>query len=46
MLEEIIRNEYNITLTEADLLSEALRLTEFAKTILRFNLSQTENGAS
>ncbi len=39
-LQKIIAKEYGITLSETDLLSEALRLFEFAKTILRFTLSK------
>ena len=42
-LRKILLKEYGANLSEADLLSEALRLSEFAKTILRFKLSKIKN---
>lgn len=40
---EILIKEYGTTLSEEELLSEALRLSEFAKTVLRFSLSKNDN---
>lgn len=39
-LQAIILKEYGTTLENAELVSEALRLSEFAKTILKFKLSK------
>ena len=39
-LQEILLNEYGTALPEEVLLSEALRLSEFAKAIVRHNLSK------
>ena len=38
-LQKILQKEYGSTLSEENLLNEALRLSEFAKTIIRFKLS-------
>ena len=40
-LQDILLKEYSVTLPEEELLSEALRLVEFAKTVVRFSLSKT-----
>lgn len=42
-LQEILKKEYGSTLSEENLLNEALRLSEFTKTILSFNLSKNKN---
>lgn len=42
-LQEILQKEYGSTLPEESLLSEAHRLLEFAKTVIRFSLSKKEN---
>lgn len=42
-LQEILQKEYGSTLSEENLLNEALKLSEFAKTVVRFSLSKNEN---
>jgi hypothetical protein len=42
-LRDILLNEYGRSLSDEELLSEAIRLSEFAKTILRFKLSNIKN---
>jgi len=42
-LQKILRDEYGSCLSEENLLDEALRLSEFAKTILQFYLSKNKN---
>ena len=39
-LQEILLQEYGSTLAEESLLNEALKLSEFAKTVLKFKLNQ------
>jgi hypothetical protein len=41
-LQEILFNEYGLRLTDSDVSSEALRLSEFAKTVLHFSLSKND----
>jgi hypothetical protein len=41
-LRDILSKEYGRSLSDEELLSEALRLYEFAKTILRFKLSNNK----
>ena len=40
-LREIVLNEYGVEFSEEDLLSEAIRLSEFAKTVARSSLLKT-----
>jgi len=42
-LQKILQDEYGSYLSEENLLDEALRLSEFARTVLRFHLSRSEN---
>lgn len=39
-LQEILQKEYGSSLSEENLLNEALRLSEFAKTVILFSLSK------
>lgn len=41
-LQKILQDEYGSYLSEENLLDEALRLSEFAKTVLSFSLSKKE----
>lgn len=41
-LQEIILDEYGVTLQEDELISEAIRISEFAKTVIRFSLSKKQ----
>lgn len=41
-LQRVLFKEYGTTLSKTELLSEAVRLSEFAKTVLHFSLSKNE----